>query len=569
MPYVHLPHRLRHACAFVSAAAVVVSVGAWASAAPPSAAAGGVSEQAFDRVIVQAQSVAYARSAVEAAGGEVRIELPIVDGVAADVPASRVAALTAVSGIRAVTPDARMTVQGSVGSSGPTSAGAPVFSRLPISVYPEVVRADELAAEGGTGEGITVALLDTGINETHDLAGRIKPVRQRLFQREQPCVNLSGEPTCADDYGHGTFLAGIIAGNGAALGGKYAGIAPEADLISIKVGARDGSADVSNVLAGIQWAVSFKDTYDISVLNLSLGTDSTQSWTVDPLNYAVEQAWKAGITVVVAASNRGPDAGTISKPGDDPYVITVGATDDRFTVPLEDDVLPDFSSRGPAPEGVAKPDVVAPGAHIVSLRALGSAIDEKFPKGVDRTYRQGSGTSMSTAVVSGVVAAILSRDPNLQPDRLKFMLMDTARPVAVDDHDAVGEGMVDAYAAAFEAAPGEANQDLASSSGSGGLDLSRGSVIVMLDDADHTILQDPLLTAQLRIWDLVRFLELPWTELEWYLSGLGQLPWYATSWYGHNWEGHNWEDCSGGQPGEEECWYGHNWEGSAWYGAWD
>jgi serine protease AprX len=312
--------------------------------------------------------------------------------------------------------------------------------------------------------------------------------------------------------------------------------------------------------------VTFQDEYEIRVLNLSLGTDSDQSWTVDPLNYAVERAWDAGIAVVVAASNRGPEAETISKPGDDPYVITVGATDDLQTVKLADDPLPDFSSRGPAAEGVAKPDVVAPGGHLVSLRAIGSTIDTLYPDGIDETYRQGSGTSMSTAVVSGAAAAILSYKPKLKPDRLKHVLAATARPVAVDDPYAVGSGMIDARAAAVKAPHGKANQGLDTSTGWGSLDLSRGTVRVQLDDLGGTVLTG-LLTAQLRIWDLLNFFG-PWDEAAWYISDLAIFPWFVTSWHGEVWEGHNWEGCDGGEPSEDDCFYGHNWEGSVWYGAW-
>jgi len=552
--------RLLRPTTAIAAAATFVLLASLAASVPaaPAQAAGAT---LHERVIVRAVTGDVARSAVAAVGGVVRIDLPIVDGVAADVPAQLVAALAGTPGIRAVTPDARMTVQSSVVDEPSRTA-----ARWPKSVYHQVVRVDRLAERGGTGEGVTVALLDTGINETLDLAGRIKDVED-LFGYPSPCINLSGEPTCDDDYGHGTFLAGIIAGDGTASDGRYTGVAPDAELVSIKVGAADGSADVSSVLAGIQWSVSFREQYDIGVLNLSLGTNSTESWTVDPLNYAVEQAWFAGITVVVAASNRGPDAGTISKPGDDPYVITVGATDDRKTVKLADDVLPDFSSRGPAPEGVAKPDVAAPGGHIVSLRALGSAIDEEFDDYIDGTYRRGSGTSMSAAVVSGAAAAILSRKPKTVPDRLKYMLMETARPVAVDDVDAVGRGMVDANRAAFRAPAGLANQGLASSSGLGGLfslDPSRGDLSV---SADGTVVTG-LLTAQLITWSVLDFLG-PWTEETWYASELLR-PWRLTRWNEELWKGHNWEGCSkeGGDP-EGSCFYGHNWEGSAWYGAWD
>ena len=199
------------------------------------------------------------------------------------------------------------------------------------SVYRETTGATTLAGEGITGTGVTVALVDTGVADVTDLAGRVLDVTDPLTGVIKRCVDFSGEGQCGDSYGHGTFLAGIIAGTGASSNGRWKGMAPGAKIISLKVAGRDGSSDVSKVLAAIQWAVSFRQQYGIRVLNLSLGTDSTQSWKVDPLNYAVERAWQAGIVVTVAASNRGPSPGTISKPGDDPWVLTVGAVDDRGT----------------------------------------------------------------------------------------------------------------------------------------------------------------------------------------------------------------------------------------------
>ncbi len=260
-----------------------------------------------------------------------------------------------------------------------------------------------------------MAVLDTGVANVPDLAGRLVQVRNDLTGQTAPCKNLSGELDCNDRYGHGTFIAGLVAGNGASSGGKWKGVAPEASVLSVKAAGADGAADVSNILAAIQWVVSFKDRYNIRVLNLSLGTDSTQDWRVDPLNYAVERAWAAGMTVVVAASNKGPGAGTITKPADDPWVVTVGATDDRGTAGLGDDQLPDFSGRGPTAHGLAKPDVAAPGAHVISLRAPGSTIDTQFPWYVDGSYRRGSGTSMATGVVSGAVALMLQANPGLHP----------------------------------------------------------------------------------------------------------------------------------------------------------
>lgn len=511
------------------------------------------------RVLVQAQSTRSAAAAVAAVGGHTTKPLPIIDGVAATIPADQVRTLAGRAGIRSVTAD-RVARVASVPSDASPAA--------PASVYGAEVAADKLRARGARGQGVTVALLDTGVTPNRDFGSRLVTVTDDVSGQTNGCVNLSGAPGCADGYGHGTFLAGLIAGSGASSGGRYQGIAPAAKLVSIKVGAADGSADVSNVLAGIQWAVSFRDRYDIRVLNLSLGTDSTQSWRVDPLNYAVERAWAAGIVVVVAAGNRGPDGRTVSKPGDDPWVLTVGAVDDVGTPSFGDDVLPDFSARGPTAAGVAKPDVAAPGAHLVSLRAVGSTIDREFPTYVSGAYRQGSGTSQATAVVSGLAALVFSAKPQMTPNRLKYALTRTARPVAGAGTAAVGRGIVDGYGAAFGAPGGYANRGLGRSTGMGSLDASRGAVRVRLNDPRRTVVGG-LQTAQLLTWDPVGFVNGDWSATTWYLTPWYLSPWYATAWYGEHWEGHNWEGCSRGGQRDDSCSYGNYWEGSAWYGAWD
>jgi serine protease AprX len=511
------------------------------------------------RVIVQAVDGAAAAipRAITRAGGHVTLPLPIINGAAATVPAKAISELASTDGIRAISLDRPVTVQGGGSSTSPNS------------VYDQVVRADDVWAAGKTGSGVTVALLDTGIADVPDLAGRVLSVTDDVTGKVTACENLSGEAGCGDSYGHGTFIAGLIAGNGAASNGAYTGVAPGANLVSIKVAGRDGSSDVSNVIAGIQWAVSFRDRYGIKVLNLSLGTDSTQTYRTDPLNYAVEKAWSSGIVVVVAASNRGPGARTISKPGDDPFVITVGAVDDQGTPGLGDDQLPNFSSRGPtAADGLAKPDVVAPGAHMVSLRAPGSAIDTQFPSFIGSAYRKGSGTSMATGVVSGAVALMLQANPTMAPDRVKYALTATARSDASSDPTAVGAGVIDAYSAAFNAPAGVANQGLARSNGLGSLDLSRGSVRVMLANPGNTILSGAL-TAQLVVWNPILYTTTAWTGSSWYGSSWYGSSWYGSSWYGSSWYGSSWYGSSWyGQP-EGSSWYGSSWYGSSWYGAWE
>ena len=518
-------------------------------------------------VIVQKliASDAGPEDAIENLGGAVTKELSIVDGFAATVPAADTGKLASIPGVRAVTLDEALMPQGLLGGS--TTTPSP-----PKSAYIKEIGADSEWAAGVTGKGVTVALVDTGIANVADLAGRVLPVQNdlNLLNPTSPCENLSGESTCDDNYGHGTFIAGLIAGNGAASNGAWSGVAPNANLVSVKVAGADGSADVSTVLAGIQWVVSFKDRYGIKVMNLSLGTDSTQSYTVDPLNYAVEKAWDAGITVVVAASNRGPDPATISKPGDDPLVVTVGAVDDMGTPAIADDQLPDFSSRGPtAADGLAKPDVVAPGGHVVSLRAPGSAVDTQFPTYVDGSYRKGSGTSMATGIVSGAVALMVQANPNLTPDRIKYALTSTARNVASGDPMAVGAGLIDTYGA-LRAPAGLANQGVTRSNGLGRLDLSRGSVRVALNDPGQTVVSG-LQTGQLLLWNPLVYTTVIWSPLTWNLTDFAGSRWYGSRWYdqpdqmaGSRWYGSRWYGELDGSR-----WYGSRWYGSRWYGGWD
>ncbi|MGZ4206399.1 MAG: S8 family peptidase [Actinomycetota bacterium] len=510
-------------------------------------------------VIVQTSDPSSVRSAVRQAGGTVTKDLPIAHAIAATVPSEGIDSLASLPSVSTVSLDARVHVLGS-----------PDPSKL-RSVYPKAVNADKAWSSGYTGAGITVALIETGIANVPDLAGRVKTVTtDALGLQTAPCMNFSGEDNCNDSYGHGTFVAGIIGGNGYSSSGAYTGIAPNVDFVSVKIAGANGAADVSNVLAAIQWVVSFKDAYGIKVLNLSLGTDGTQSYQTDPFDYAVERAWQAGIAVVVSAGNFGPTPQTISKPADDPFVITVGAVDDKGTQGLGDDELPNFTSRGPtAADGLTKPDVVAPGAHLASLRAPGSAVDANFPNVIDANYRRGSGTSFSAGVVSGSVALLLQAHPTWSPDRIKYALMSTAHNVASIYPNDVGSGEIDVQGA-LSAPAGMANQGVTPGNGMGSLDLSRGSVQVVENDPAGTLLSGAL-TAQLLLFSNLEYVTTTWTPLSWYTSQFYGSGWYGSGWYedGSGWYGSGWYGSGWyGQPGGSG-WYGSGWYGSGWYGVWD
>ena len=237
-----------------------------------------------------------------------------------------------------------------------------------------------------TGKNVTIAFLDTGICYIPDFNGRILCFKDFI----------NSQQNIYDDNGHGTHVAGIASSNGA-----YKGVAPNSNIIALKVLNSDGQGNASDVLAGIQWIANNKNKYNIKIANLSIGTAGTIK--NDPLVEAVEKLWDMGIVVVTAAGNNGPSPCTISSPGISRKIITVGSSDDEKYHKI-------FSGRGPTKECIIKPDILAPGSNITSCKCLTG------------TYKQLSGTSMSTPIISGAVALLLEKTPNLKPDDVKYML---------------------------------------------------------------------------------------------------------------------------------------------------
>ena len=553
------------------AAAIVAAAGLLAASPGTQAATGPSAPDAAVIVRAPGAGAAAAAQAVTRVGGTVTFELSIVDGVAAKVPAASVARLQA-QGLD-VTADDKVTVTANTDSDN-TSTIKPVTL--------EELGADRLHKQGIDGnETRTVALIDTGVTTAGipDLAGRIVPITEpgngpTGTSTVKSCLDLSGELSCDDTYGHGTFLAALIAGSGSASKGAYKGVAPGTRIVSVKIAGRDGSSDVSKVLAGIQWVVQSKDQYGIRVLNLSLGTNSRQDYRVDPLNLAVERSWDAGITTVVSAGNLGPKYDTVTKPGDDPVVITVGASEDRETPAVDDDRIPLFSGRGSAT--IAKPDVVAPGTRVISVLAPGSTIEQslvaKGSPAVTGYYRRASGTSMSAALVSGTAALLADSHPEWTPGQVKTAMLATARKTSLADPLAVGKGLVDVYAANSVRNPGDANAGVVRSDGSGFLHLSRGSVIVraLCDDlrskVDRQCGQEITgeNAANGEEYDKEEFAGTSWYGTSWYNSQWNGTSWYGTSWYmyepsqGTAWDGNSESTTSHGLP------IG----GSATYGLW-
>jgi serine protease AprX len=554
------------------AAALAVLLVTPVAGAPSSA----MPRRLLDVIVQGAGSAVEAARAVLATGGEVSRVLPIVDGVSARVPAESLDALESDPAVRSVTADDPI---GFVGTADDSTSHR----------IQKIVRSERLWSQGMDGSGTTVALLDTGVYAAHpDLAGRVVACKDLTHE-------AGTEAHCADTFGHGTFMAGLIAGDGTASNGRYTGTAPAAKLVSVKAAGFDGATDVSTVLAGIQWIVAHKDVYGIRVMNLSLGTDSSQDYRVSPLNYAVERAWASGIAVVVSAGNSGPGAATVMKPGDDPYVITVGASNDEGSMAVSDDRVPVFSSRGPTrANGLSKPDLVSPGVHTVSLRSPGSAIDQRYgaTAALDGSYFKGTGTSMATATVTGIVAQMLDGEPELTPDQVKFRLMSTARPIADRAGLVAGAGLVDAQAAATSGDMRSANQGLSLSDGLGSLQADRGSAGIEIvtplgqlalqgeyiaqTDVTKVSLTNPAglvpwagATWKAEGWDPASWEGATWKTDEWAGATWKGATWKATVWDGATWKGATWKNADwDGATWKYADWDGATWKASSWQTAW-
>jgi serine protease AprX len=462
-------------------------------------------------------------------GGVVERELPLVHGFSATLPARAVPVLRRARSVVRAWPDARLHMS----SSTEDRLDLAKFDALPPNAGWRAAVHLPAAGPEWDGAGVTVALLDTGVADVADLGARV-------VER----VDFTSERDGLDRYGHGTHMAGLIAGDGSASAGQWTGVAPGADLVSVKVAGADGSTDVSTVLAGLQWIVSNERRLHTRVLNLSFGTDSRQTAAIDPLNYAVEQVWASGIFVAVAAGNGGPAAGTVDKPGDDPYVLTVGAADAAGATAV-------FSARGPTADGFAKPDLVAPGESIVSLRAPGSAVDLARPLArVGDAYFKGTGTSQSTAIVSGVAALLFEADPTLTPDEAKAALTSTAAGASPGG----GAGLVDAKAA-LEAVvdrklPAPANAGLIPSSGNGSLEASRGSYHVVADPLGTGVAAPVVGETDVlgRPWSAKTWSSIFWGALWWgdpvAWSAVTWSAWTAKTWSAKTWSAKTWSASS-------------------------
>lgn len=374
-------------------------------------------------------------SKVTGAGGQLKDRLDVIHGGVFQVPASLLPTLAKDPDVLYISPN-RQTIKLS-----------------PDDYILDATGANPIQELGYSGAGIGVAVIDSGVHAGHPDLSKNYTRQSRVVYNESFIPGLDA----SDQYGHGTAVAGLVAGNGRASGQWMRGIAPKADIINLRVLDANGVGTDGAVISAIQRAIQLKKTYNIRIINLSLGRGIQESYALDPLCQAVEQAWKVGIVVVVAAGNYGRDNSmhtngyaTITAPGNDPYVITVGATNTHATDTTSDDTVTSYSSKGPSLlDHVIKPDLVAPGNRIVSLLAAGSTLDTKYPgnrlspsaygsHSSTHYYSFISGTSMATPIVSGSAALMLEHTPSLTPDQVKARMMKTANKLYPSYSTAIG-----------------------------------------------------------------------------------------------------------------------------------
>lgn len=420
---------------------------------------------------------------VEQVGGNVSREFPIINAISAVLTPSQVEQIKQLGNVRVQ--DDRKVETMNINTAASNLAGSSLKSERIDNHISQYIEADSLHQMGITGKGITVAVVDSGANLGgnigshlfHDSFGAVRvPIKYDAL------TGTTNHLYNDDSNGHGTHVSSIIASSLSADNGKFKGIAPDVNLLPIKAFDHNGESSYSKVLDALNWIYHYRYKYKIKVVNLSLGAEVQSRYWQDPINQAVMKLWRAGIVVVTSAGNNVNDMG-ITVPGNTPYVITVGATTDSYTpFNMSDDRVTSFSARGPSFEGFVKPEIVAPGARIAVKmeRGLIAKALRANSKGLD--YSEISGTSQSSAVVTGVVALIIQNHPDIKPDDVKCKLVATAKAAKANGNLAYspfrqGAGMVNAYDAVMSNASKCANQGLNIWKDLGGIEHYFGPVV--------------------------------------------------------------------------------------------
>ncbi len=564
------------------------------------------------------------RKAVTAAGGRVTSTQPSIGMLVATLSPRGAAKIGKLFGVRAVTLDAK---------AHPLSLGFDAASQPgSMTNVTKLTQAQALWNQGWTGAGVDVAMIDTGVSPVASLT---PPVAGGSNARDTkvllgPDLSFEGQASnlrYLDSFGHGTAMGSIIAGRetSKASGATYAadsthfyGMAPDSRIVSIKVGSADGSVDVSQLIAAIDWVVQNRDNQgadsllNIRVLNLSFGTDSGQAWQIDPLSQAAEVATRDGILVVGAAGNDGDSSVGLADPAYNPHVLAVGAVDTKGTAATTDDAVPSFSQHSDATKNVTRsPDLVAPGVGIVSASDPGSAIALQYPTatlGENNAFIRGSGTSQAAAVVSGAAALLFQKYPNATGLQIQALLEQNTSQVGTSTESYEGRGEINlqkAAAAALPASSGAAASALGmttqTATGTGSLQAARGTKSVSIDGktlsgetdifgvnwntAAHATLAEQRLnwsantgaingnywigsgfvydgsTTAAKAWG-----NRVWTSTNWTAASWSGNPWSGRTWAGRTWSGRTWAGGSWGGPvtNSDGGWASKLWASTNW-----
>ena len=526
--------------------AVIVAMLATLPTAPATATA----DNTVD-VIIRIVEGASVASTIEDMGGTITGTLGAIDAVTAEIPAASIGRLESLPGVMSVTRNVSVDLSG-----GGWDSGKDVTNLAEIA---NVTQFGNVWDMGATGKGVTVALIDSGVTPIEGLSTVGKIINGPDLSFDSQIAGMQ----YLDAYGHGTHMAGIIAGRASSAPATLAshitkkhflGVAPDARILNVKVGAANGAVDVSQVLAGINWVIEHRNDngMNVRVLNLSFGTNSNQAYNIDPLSYAVEVAWRKGIVVVVAAGNDS-NGSALRSPATNPYVIAVGADATGGTTRTNDDYIPDWSNCGTITRSV---DVVAPGKTIASLRVPGSYADVNYPEArLDNNLFKGSGTSQAAAVVSGIAALLIDKHPEYTPDQVKNVIKGGATGLFGILSTCQGTGLVNAYQAANSTSPGSAiQQTWAPATGVGSLEAARGS--------DHLSDNGVILQGEIDIFGQA-FVAPVWAGSTWSGSTWSGGNWNGSTWSGSTWSGSTWS----GSTWSGSTWSGSTWSGSTWSGA--
>jgi serine protease AprX len=438
--------------------------------------------------------------------GRVKRSFRVIDALSVELTGEKILRLAERRGISSITPDA------------PVSPAS--FS--PAELWPTVTGVDRLwGVTDALGSFVpgppapAIAIVDSGVQP-----GRVADFGGRVVAN----VNLSSGSQgnhVVDQNGHGTLVAGLAAGGAQA----YPGAAPNANIVSLKVVGQDGSALTSDVIAAADWIYEHGDAYGIRVANFSLHSARPDYGFRDPLANAVRRLWLTGTVIVAAAGNEGPQR-MLYAPASDPFVITVGAVGTNGTVATADDTNAPWSSYGYTGEGFAKPELAAPGRHLVGPLAPGSTIAQSFP---DRVVAPGygwmSGTSFAAPIVAGAAAQILARHPDWTPDQVKAALMMTARPLPAAASMSAGVGEVDAAAAAAVTDPPNANEPLYRF-----VSTDPGSGEPTFDSAGFDAVARADATWVSATWVSATWVSATWVSATWVSSAYTDATWVSATW---------------------------------------